>query len=154
MPRPVLKKLEVGTIVKKAIDFYKMSSLNEISLKPSNKKLTISGDEEQLYRVFINLIKNSKESILEKTRKNTDFKGKISVEIKENNDYITITQTDNGTGIEDATKIMTPYFTTKKNGTGLGLPIVNKIINEHSGEISIINSKPGVMVLIKLPRIK
>ena len=47
---------------------------------------------------------------------------------------------------------MTPYFTTKKNGTGLGLPIVSKIINEHSGEISITNSKPGVKVLIKLPR--
>ena len=44
--------------------------------------------------------------------------------------------TDNGTGISDTKKVMTPYFTTKTKGTGLGLPIVNKIINEHSGDFS------------------
>ena len=154
MPSPILKNIKIGLVIKRAVDFFNMSSSSKITFQTNNKELRIKGDEAQLYRVFINLIKNSKESILEKTRENTDFKGKISIEIKENNDYITITQIDNGTGIEDATKIMTPYFTTKKNGTGLGLPIVSKIINEHSGEISIVNSKPGVMVLIKLPRIK
>ena len=154
MPSPILKNIKIGLVIKRAVDFFNMSSSSKITFQTNNKGLRIKGDEAQLYRVFINLIKNSKESILEKTRENTDFKGKISIEIKENNDYITITQIDNGTGIEDATKIMTPYFTTKKNGTGLGLPIVSKIINEHSGEISIVNSKPGVMVLIKLPRIK
>ena len=48
---------------------------------------------------------------------------------------------------------MTPYFTTKKNGTGLGLPIVNKIISEHSGELIISNLKnnSGTEMLILLP---
>ena len=45
--------------------------------------------------------------------------------------------TDNGPGITDTKKVMTPYFTTKKTGTGLGLPIVTKIINEHSGNFII-----------------
>ena len=49
---------------------------------------------------------------------------------------------------------MTPYFTTKIDGTGLGLPIVSKIINEHFGEITITNNTPGVRVLITLPKIK
>ena len=62
--------------------------------------------------------------------------------------------TDNGKGIEDITKIMTPYFTTKKDGTGLGLPIVSKIINEHNGDIVITNNSPGVKILITLPKIK
>ena len=48
---------------------------------------------------------------------------------------------DNGPGITDAKKAMTPYFTTKKTGTGLGLPIVTKIINEHSGNFTIKNKK-------------
>ena len=49
---------------------------------------------------------------------------------------------------------MTPYFTTKKTGTGLGLPIVTKIINEHSGKFSIKNrrDKNGAVVIITLPK--
>jgi two-component system nitrogen regulation sensor histidine kinase NtrY len=131
-----------------------MSSLSKISFNAPNVKSIVKGDEEQLNRVFVNLIKNSEESILEKKEKNVDFKGKIFVDIEDNRDYTTIKLTDNGVGIDNTAEIMTPYFTSKKNGTGLGLPIVNKIINEHLGEILITNNKPGVKVIIKLPKIK
>ena len=62
---------------------------------------------------------------------------------------------DNGTGISDTKKVMTPYFTTKIKGTGLGLPIVNKIINEHSGDFSIKNNKDenGINIEISFPKI-
>ena len=62
---------------------------------------------------------------------------------------------DNGPGITDAKKAMTPYFTTKKTGTGLGLPIVTKIINEHSGNISVKNKKKenGIIIDISLPKL-
>ena len=52
--------------------------------------MLIKGDEEQLYRVFINLIKNAEESINEKRQKNPQFKGKIDIDIQLNNDYILI----------------------------------------------------------------
>ena len=50
---------------------------------------------------------------------------------------------------------MTPYFTTKKTGTGLGLPIVTKIVNEHYGTLLISNKKnrKGTSVKISLPKI-
>ena len=50
---------------------------------------------------------------------------------------------------------MTPYFTTKKTGTGLGLPIVTKIINEHLGKFSIKNFKKdkGTLITISFPKI-
>ena len=48
---------------------------------------------------------------------------------------------------------MTPYYTTKKDGTGLGLPIVIKIINEHKGELTISNKNPGAKVSIVFPKI-
>ena len=153
MPSPIFKKMEITSVIKRAIDFYKMSSTNEFSIRTHGTKF-ISGDEDQLYRVFINLIKNSEDSILQKREKSIDFKGKISVEIKNNKDYIAVTLTDNGIGIEDTAKIMTPYFTTKKNGTGLGLPIVSKIINEHLGDITITSGDVGVKVLITFPKIK
>jgi len=153
MPRPVLNKIKLNQVVERAINFYKMSSLNKISFLSKGQKLSIKGDEEQLYRVFINLIKNSEDSISEKKEKNIDFKGKISVEIHEHSDYITVKLSDNGIGIKDISKIMTPYYTTKSDGTGLGLPIVSKIINEHSGEIMITNNKPGAEILIRLPKV-
>ena len=132
-----------------------MSSKNSINLISNIKKTFIYGDENQLNRVFINLIKNSEEALLEKIEKDPDFKGNIDIEINDNNDYIIIRIIDNGTGITDAKKAMTPYFTTKKKGTGLGLPIVTKIINEHSGNFSIKNKKDetGTIIIISLPKI-
>ena len=53
-------------------------------------------------------------------------------------------------GITDTKKAMTPYFTTKKTGTGLGLPIVTKIINEHLGNFSIKNKSNGIGIDIKI----
>ena len=87
-------------------------------------------------------------------QKEPNFKGNIDIEINDNNEYIIILIKDNGTGITDAKKAMTPYFTTKKSGTGLGLPIVTKIINEHLGDFSIKNStsKKGTKVTIMLPK--
>ena len=72
------------------------------------------GDEEQLNRVFINIIKNAEESIVEKINKKPKFQGKIVIEIYKNNDYIVTVIKDNGEGILDTKKAMTPYFTTKK----------------------------------------
>ena len=152
MPNPIMKKINIYIVVKRAVDFIKMSSQNIIELDSSDQKLIVTGDEEQLYRVFINLIKNSEESFSEKREKKHDFKGKINIEIVKNNDYIVIKLIDNGTGILDTKKVMTPYFTTKKKGSGLGLPIVSKIINEHSGELNISNNtKEGATITILLP---
>ncbi|MDC1212393.1 ATP-binding protein [Pelagibacteraceae bacterium] len=150
MPRPLLKKIDIVKIINKSLDFIKMTSKNSINLLENTKNKFIKGDEDQLNRVFINLIKNSEESFLEKISKEPHFKGNIDIEIDDNNDYIIIRLTDNGTGITDAKKAMTPYFTTKKTGTGLGLPIVTKIINEHSGNFSIKNKSNGIGTEIKI----
>ena len=152
MPRPIMKKIKIHDLIKKSVDFIKMSSKNEIQINATNKDLIINGDIDQLNRVFINLIKNSEESFEEKQLQKVEFKGKITIDITNNNDYIQVRLLDNGTGIPDTKKVMTPYFTTKKNGTGLGLPIVSKIINEHSGEFIISNNSiDGTEILISIP---
>ena len=155
MPRPIIKEINIIDVVNKSIDFIKMTSKNEINILSKKKILMIKGDIEQLNRVFINLVKNSEEAFLDLRKKNISFKGKIDIEIISNNDYIVIKLTDNGTGISDTKKVMTPYFTTKTKGTGLGLPIVSKIISEHSGDFSIKNKTDGdgVKIEISFPKI-
>ncbi|RPG94620.1 MAG: HAMP domain-containing protein [Candidatus Pelagibacter sp. TMED286] len=154
MPRPILKKIDITQLINKSLDFINLTSKNSINFKNELKKKFINGDEDQLNRVFINLIKNSEESISEKYQKDPNFKGNIDIEIDDNKDYIIIIIKDNGTGISDSKKAMTPYFTTKKTGTGLGLPIVSKIINEHAGNFVIKNrnDKKGTIVKISLPK--
>ena len=115
--------------------------------------LFVKCDGEQINRVFFNLLKNSIESIQENTKKNPDFAKIIDIEITEKSDYIAVNITDNGTGFSTdiIKKITKPYFTTKPNGSGLGLSIVNKIINDHNGSIKFNSNKQGAKVEIILP---
>ena len=154
MPEPQLKKINIYKVLNRAIEFSKMSSKNSIRFNFDNKDHLIKGDEDQLYRVFINLIKNAEESINEKRLKNPQLKGNIVIELMNNNDYTKVTIKDNGIGISDLKKVMTPYFTTKKDGTGLGLPIVEKIIIEHGGEINLKNAIDGAEVIVNLSNTK
>ena len=154
MPSPIMKKIDIVPVVKRAVDFFLMGNKILIKLNAEKNICLIKGDEDQLYRVFINLIKNANESFVDKKLKKSDFKGKIDIEISDDNDYIHTVLIDNGTGITNTKEVMTPYFTTKKNGTGLGLPIVSKIINDHSGELLLSNIKDsGLKITISLPKI-
>ena len=155
MPKPILKKIDLNDIISRTIDIQKLAE-KDIKFSLTKKKSVhySKGDEEQLNRVFINLIKNSIESISEKKRKNADFKGKISVEIKEDSDYIYVTIIDNGVGFDqvDKAQMLTPYFTTKKKGTGLGLAIVSKVISDHNSTILFDSIDDGAKIEIILPR--
>ena len=155
MPSPILKKIDLLNVIKRSLDFYKIShkDLNIELNTNSNKKFFIKGDSDQLYRAFINLIKNSIEAIDEKKQKDSSLLGKINVEIDKNNEYIMIKMLDNGLGFGDTKSMLKPYYTTKKDGTGLGLPIVSKIINEHNGDIEFIKNSKGAEIKIYLPTI-
>ena len=104
--------------------------------------------------MFINLLKNSIDSIHQKIKNNVDFKGKINIEIKVDNDYIYVIIEDNGVGFDkvNKSKMLTPYFTTKQNGTGLGLAVVSKIISDHNSTILFESIKNGARVEITLPK--
>jgi len=154
MPKPIFKKNDLIKIISENISL--MEELDpsvNINFKHIEKNIFIKCDAEQLNRIFINLLKNSIESINEKFTKKADFIKKIDIEISAKDDYIEICISDNGIGFEDKnlTKIFKPYFTTKKNGSGLGLPIVNKIINDHNGTLKILPNLTGAIIKINLP---
>ena len=155
MPKPILKKNDVVEILKDNIKL--LSEIdNNILIELINKteKIFFKSDKEQLSRVFLNLIKNSIESIQQKAENTANFNKKISIEIEQNNEHINISLIDSGIGFgnlkNNIKDIMHPYFTTKKNGTGLGLSIVNKIINDHNGTINFISIDEGAKVEISL----
>ena len=153
MPKPILKDNDLIEIINDNIKLVSELDRNiRIPLKTYSKKIIFKGDKEQLSRVFLNLIKNSIESIKQKEEKNPNFSKEISIEIIENNDHINITIIDNGVGFDilsnNIKDILHPYFTTKKYGTGLGLSIVNKILNDHNGKIEFIKINDGAKVEI------
>ena len=155
MPKPVLKKINLLDIIDDNIFLLKeIDSSIKINLKHNEKEYWFICDSEQISRVFFNLVKNSIESIQEKSLKNIDFSKKIDIEIDNKNDYISLIITDNGLGFseENLSNILKPYYTTKEKGTGLGLSIVNKIINDHNCKINFIKQKIGAKILINFPK--
>ena len=147
MPKPIFKDNDILLILNENIKLLnEIDKSIKIDLLCDKDKILLNCDKEQIGRVFFNLIKNSIESIQQKTEKNLNFDKKILIEILSNNDHINFTLVDNGIGFNsiknDIKEILNPYYTTKKNGTGLGLSIVNKIINDHNGEL-IFHSLPN-----------
>ena len=130
-----------------------MDDKTEINFSHSENEIFFNSDSEQLSRVFFNLIKNSIESIQEKKQKNSNYIGKIDVELTDNDNYIVFVIKDNGVGFKkfnnNIKDILNPYFTTKKKGTGLGLAIVNKIVNDHQGTLNFKSLEDGAEILVK-----
>ena len=154
MPKPIFRNNEIIEIIKNNISLLKEVD-KSISIKFNYNKaeLSINCDGEQISRAFFNLIKNSIESIQEKATKNADFTKIIDIAIKDKSDYIAVNITDNGTGFSTGIikNITKPYFTTKLKGSGLGLSIVNKIINDHNGSIKFNSNENGAKVEVILP---
>ena len=151
MPKPVFKNNDLIEILNENIELLKkLDKTIKINFSKKEKKILFESDKEQLGRAFFNLIKNSIESIQQKSENTSNFEKKISIEISQNNDHIKFIIVDNGIGFDEVKNnikdILNPYFTTKKKGTGLGLSIVNKIINDHNGELKFISIPEGAKI--------
>ena len=154
MPKPVFKKNNIIDIIITNVKLMNEIDLSiKIDFKYNKPIILLNSDKEQISRVFLNLIKNSIESIIEKSQKIPNLDKKITIELLEENNHIFINVKDNGVGFinlnNNIKDIVNPYFTTKKNGTGLGLSIVNKIINDHNGTIGFKAINEGALVKIK-----
>ena len=118
-----------------------------VTTRFSRRKLQLLGDGQQLKQVFINIILNAIDAMgsggkLAVHAAPEELDGKEAVSVK-------ISDTGGGIPIEALSSIFTPFYTTKQNGTGLGLPIANRIITNHGGKIQIVNN-PGHGVEFKV----
>ena len=104
------------------------------------------GDYERLKQVFVNIIKNSIESI--------ESNGIIDIDILLREQDVIITISDNGVGMTsyELDNIKEMFYTTKKNGTGLGVALSNEIIVSHNGKMEYVSEKnKGTKCTITLP---
>ena len=155
MPKPLIKKNNLYEVISENINLLNKIDPN-IKIKLINhlsKNSYVNFDYEQFNRLFFNLIKNSIESIHEKSQKGNKIDKNIDIEIRGRRDYIIINLLDSGIGFKNKkTKdLIKPYFTTKEKGTGLGLSIVDKIISDHNGSINFIDQKNGAKIQIIIP---
>jgi signal transduction histidine kinase len=136
-----------NTIVKKRID---------ITFDVNVKNTVVTADVSQLKQVFLNIILNAVEAMENSRDKHLAVNIEPGRSLDYQSRYLLISITDSGKGIEsgDIENIFNPFYTTKKDGTGLGLPISFDVVNRHGGEMDI-NSEPGkgATVIIKLPQI-
>ena len=151
MPKPIFKNNNLIKIINDNIKFLsQVDPTIKLNFISNDSEILLESDKEQINRVFLNLIKNSIESIQQKAENYSNFDKIITIEIYEKNNQIYIIIIDNGTGFgiykNNVNEILNPYVTTKKNGTGLGLSIVNKIINDHNGKLNFIPIPDGAKV--------
>jgi len=136
---PNLIDIEIDQLIGETVLILSPQAVKKgISLKTElGKNLPrIKADPSQLKQAFINLILNSLESM--------DDKGEITISAHQDKNRLKIVFQDNGKGMSGETKnkIFTPFFSTKEGGTGLGLGIVERIVQNHKGEIRV-ESKLG-----------
>ena len=156
MPKPVFEKNDILNITKNSFETYQLNyeKINFIFENFLNNS-EIYCDKGQINRVLLNIYKNAIESIEERAL-TSKIKGEIVTKLSEDKKHYFILIFDNGIGFKDSKnfKHNDPYFTTKKDGSGLGLSIVSKIVHEHNGQIFYDNNKDqnGAYVNITLPK--
>lgn len=103
----------------------------------------IQGDRDQIKQVFFNIIKNARQAM--------DAGGSIKICAFSDDEFVYVQIGDTGEGIprEDLRKVFQPYFSTKRDGHGLGMMIVERIMRDHDGQIGI-DSRPSVGTLVTL----
>ncbi|PPR42741.1 MAG: Sensor protein ZraS [Alphaproteobacteria bacterium MarineAlpha8_Bin1] len=145
MPSGNFQDTKLNNIIQTQINSQKLVFKNaKFDYSISNQNLIINCDYNQLSRVFLNLFKNSLESI-------TSKKKIITVNVTEEKKFILIEISDNGVGFpKDSDNLFEPYVTNKADGTGLGLSICKKIIEDHGGEISLHANEKYKGALVKL----
>ena len=163
MPEPDRRETDLTALVKAAVMLQEngQPDVHFVRTLP-NKPDIVELDGTMIGQALTNLIKNAGEAIEEvrEKQKPPGYSPEIRVSLIAGEMFSTITIADNGTGLPpDRSRLFEPYVTTREKGTGLGLPIVKKIIEEHGGTLTLTdapvfegNTHAGAMAEIRLPR--
>ncbi len=144
---PEIKKESVNplNLIEDVIELYRGYKDVKINLVLCDEMKPVLLDPQEFKRVLINIIDNAIKAM--------NAKGEITISVKLNNN-LEIEVADTGPGVDDEIKekLFLPYFSKNKEGTGLGLTIARKIVNEHGGKIYVMDNQPhGTIFKIEVP---
>jgi nitrogen fixation/metabolism regulation signal transduction histidine kinase len=140
----------LNELVREVLDLYEASIPIHVELAPDLPP--VAGDASLLRQVLVNLMKNAQEA--QETSAAPLIRVITRREPWQSSERIVLCVEDNGAGFPEELKnrMFEPYATTKPKGTGLGLPVVKKIVEEHHGEIDVCNIEgSGARISVRLP---
>jgi len=149
LPAPEVAALDLNALISEVLGLYESSSA-AIETRFAGELPQVLGDSTQLRQIIHNLLRNSEDAL-------EGRHGIIKIVTERAGRHARLLISDNGPGfpVELLPRIFEPYVTTKARGTGLGLPIVRKIVDEHQGTIEISNApEGGARIDIRLPLVK
>ena len=156
MPEPDRKETDIAKLLRDAELMQRDALQGALISDIPDEPVSVDADAGMMRQVFTNLLKNAGEA-LDELRANPPegWVPQVRVSLRSAPDAVTIRIADNGPGLpQDRTRLFEPYVTMKPGGTGLGLPIVKKIVEEHGGSLMLTDTPEGrgAMAEIRLPR--
>jgi signal transduction histidine kinase len=144
LPAPVIRDCEIEPLIRHAAAF---EVRLPVTIHPG-KPITLPLDSDQMSQSLINLIRNGADAALE-TGSSVDVGWKVEEA------FVEIYVDDGGHGLTNTTNLFVPFFTTKPQGSGIGLVLSRQIIEAHAGSLVLMNrpdGKEGCRAVVRLPR--
>ena len=152
MPQPVMKPLALRDLALGQVGLYEAQTVSFITdLDADAGGGMVLGDAGLLRQALTNIIQNALDSLGEASGSTPEIRLAMTV----NDGVVSLGISDNGPGFPDMDRaqLLEPYVTNREKGTGLGLAIVSKIIQDHSGELDLLDAESGgACVMIRLPQ--
>ncbi len=156
MPEPDRAETDLAALLREVVLLQQDALKGALSSDVPDEPVIVDCDGGMLRQALTNLVKNAGEAVEEKAENAPrGWTPRIAVCLRADHDAVTIRIADNGPGLPaDRTRLFEPYVTMKTGGTGLGLPIVKKIVEEHGGSLSLSDrtDEQGAVAEIRLPR--
>jgi signal transduction histidine kinase len=142
LPRPRLAPMDAGVWVQRTATLETRVPVRIAS----GPVVTIAGDADQLDQLLINLVRNAADASLETG-------GGVSLAWTMGDGHVDVTVSDDGPGLAATTNLFVPFFTTKPQGSGIGLALSRQIAEAHGGTLTLANrhGAPGCIATLRLP---